>query len=171
MKMIDSELVRKLFHYDYVTGEFRRIGRLKSNGTIATCDFVGSATSTHGYLQYTIKNKTYDVHRLIFLYIDGVFPDCDIDHIDGNRRNNAFSNLRKVSRSENLRNVGKKTTNKSGRVGVGFDAKTNKWRVWIQSDFYGGFDTFEQAVAFRIKEETARGFSEQHYVREIWNEN
>jgi hypothetical protein len=89
--MIDFELIRKLFDYDPDTGVFKRVGRLKCNGEIIACDFIGNTKSTHGYLQYTVKNKTYDVHRLIFLYMDGEFPDCDIDHIDGNRVNNKWT--------------------------------------------------------------------------------
>lgn len=170
--MIDYELIRKLFHYDEQTGVFKRIGRLKSNGEISKCDFVGKATSTHGYLQYTVKDKTYDVHRLIFLYVYGKFPDCDIDHIDGNRLNNKLSNLRAVSRTENLRNVGRKSRqSKSGHLGVGLNNTTGKYRVWISNLFFDGFLTLEDAISFRKAKELELGFSEHHFKRSCWNES
>lgn len=169
--MIDQDLILKLFSYDPETGVFKRIGRLKSNGLISKCDFVGVATSSHGYLQYTVKDKTYDVHRLIFMYINGEFPNCDVDHIDGNRRNNRLTNLRLVSRSENLKNVGIKTIPKSGHTGVGWNHKTNKWRVWIQNDHYDGFKSLEEAISFRKTEEASRNFSKDHFKRKVWDES
>lgn len=169
--MIDQKLLHQIFNYDPDTGVFKRIGRILPNGKIRECDFVGSAKSTHGYLQYTVKNKTYDVHRLIMLYVNGEFPNCDVDHINGDRVDNRWCNLRLVSRSENLKNVGKKHEAKSGIPGVGFNKRTNKWRVWIQSDFYDGFQTKDEAAAFRKSEEIKRGFSEDHMVREVWGEN
>lgn len=167
--MLTQELITKLFHYDEETGVFKRVGRLKSNGEITSCDFIGSATSTHGYLQYTVKNKTYDVHRLIFLYMEGIFPENDIDHIDGNRLNNVWSNLRKVTRSENLRNVGKKTENKYGTTGIGFIESSGKWRVFIGSHHKAGFDSIEDAIEYRKKKEIELGYSDQHFKREVWN--
>jgi len=167
--MIDAALVRSLFHYDPDTGVFKRIGRLKCNGEITSCDFVGTARSTHGYLQYTVKDKTYDVHRLIFLYVDGEFPECDIDHIDGNRLNNKWSNLRKVTRSENLRNVGKKQENKYGFTGIGVHTQSGKYRVFIGSHHKSGFDTLEEAVEYRKRLEKEMGYTDDHFKREVWN--
>lgn len=166
---LNQELIHKLFHYDPETGIMKRIGRLKKGGKIIPCDFVGTAKSTHGYLQYTIKDKTYDVHRLIMLYVNGEFPEkgLDVDHVDGDRLNNAWNNLRLVSRSDNLKNVGQRPST-SGITGVGFNNKTKKWRVWIQEDFYDGFTTSEEASEFRRLEEIKRGFSSTHGRRNIW---
>lgn len=167
--MLTQELITKLFHYDKETGIFKRIGRLKSNGEITPCDFVGKATSTHGYLQYTVKNKTYDVHRLIFLYVTGKFPENDIDHIDGNRINNKWDNLREVTRAINLRNVGKRGENSSGVTGVGFHKQSGKWRVFIGSHFKCGFSTIEEAIEYRKSKEIELGYSEDHFKREVWS--
>jgi hypothetical protein len=166
--MINQELLKSLFDYCPITGVFKRIGRLTKNGGITVCNFVGTAKSTHGYFQYTIKDKTYDVHRLIFLFVTGEFPDQDVDHINGDRTDNRWSNLRAVTRSENLRNVGRKNENESGTTGVGFNKNTNKWRVWIQSDFYDGFLTKQDAINFRKAEEIRRSFSPEHFQREVW---
>ena len=60
---------------------------------------VGSLTN-RGYLSTTIKSKFYLLHRLIFMMFNGYTP-TEIDHIDRNKLNNHYTNLRWVSRFEN----------------------------------------------------------------------
>jgi len=169
---MDQTLLKTLFNYDPYTGIFKRINRLKCNGELSPCDFVGKAKSTYGYLQYTIKGKTYDVHRLIFMYMDGSFAETDIDHIDGDRLNNKWNNLRKVSRETNLRNVGKRKTSHKGVTGVGLQKSSKKWKVWIGKKYQKcGFNTFEEALHHRKTMEKELGYTEGHFVREVWDGN
>lgn len=50
------------------------------------------------------------VHRLVYEAFKGEIPEgLEIDHIDRNKRNNNPDNLRVVTRSENMRNVDKKS--------------------------------------------------------------
>lgn len=45
------------------------------------------------------------VHRLVWETFNGEIPDgYEIDHIDGNKQNNALSNLRCVTHTENMNN-------------------------------------------------------------------
>jgi len=168
--MIDQELIQKLFEYNPWTGEFKRIGRLTRGGKIKPCDFLGSAKSIHGYFQYTIKNKTYDVHRLIFLYVEGHFPDFDVDHINGDRQDNRWENLRKVGRKENLKNSSRKKKPKSGIHGVGRQQRGG-WRVWVGNNDYSGFQTVEDAEKFRLEKLCELGYSESHLKRSPWGED
>lgn len=55
----------------------------------------------------------------------------DVDHIDGNGLNNARSNLRLATRSQNQANRGMSKNNKSGYKGVCYDKKGNKWTASI----------------------------------------
>jgi hypothetical protein len=62
-----------------------------------------------GYLAVKLEGgQTYYVHRLVarcFLPAP-TCPKCEVDHIDRNKENNHASNLRWVSKQENLRNRG-----------------------------------------------------------------
>ena len=55
----------------------------------------------------------------------------EIDHIDGNRQNNAFINLRLANRYENTRNAKTRKDSCSGYKGVHFRKDTKKWRAYI----------------------------------------
>jgi len=62
--------------------------------------------------------KTLKVHRLVAIaFSPGESPDLVVDHIDGNTRNNHFTNLRWVTTSLNLMNR-HNTVAKSGVAGV-----------------------------------------------------
>lgn len=66
------------------------------------------ATKHHtGYLVVSIhtnrKVKQYRVHRFVWEYFNGAIPvDMIIDHIDGDKTNNALSNLRLASNKQNI---------------------------------------------------------------------
>lgn len=48
----------------------------------------------HGYLRVCIDGKRYYVHRLVAsVFYDGDIDGKDVNHIDGNKRNNAIWNL------------------------------------------------------------------------------
>ena len=75
-----------------------------------------------------LNNKTYKIHRLIFLIHHNYLPE-EVDHIDGNPLNNKIENLRPAIHSENIRNAKLRKDNKSGEKGVTWDKKRNKWRT------------------------------------------
>lgn len=118
--MITQALVRELFNYDPETGilsnrKYRGGGRSGKAGSP-----VGSPHPA-GYLSAMVEGKNYLIHRLIWLYVHGVFPPEDIDHHDGDRANNRIGNLRSASRTENNQNMAVRSDNTSGVTGV--------WRV------------------------------------------
>jgi hypothetical protein len=105
-------------------------------------------------------------HRVVWAIHRGVWPDGEIDHINGDRADNRISNLRDVTRSENARNAAKPRTNRSGVVGVNWRTSKGKWRAYIsegdRTTHLGYFDDFSEAVNVRIAEERRRGFHENH---------
>ena len=57
-------------------------------------------------------------HRIVWLYMTGVWPSQDIDHINGDGLDNRWSNLRLATRSENAANSGLYSSNTVGFKGV-----------------------------------------------------
>ena len=104
-----------------------------------------------GYLGVCIDGKDYLVHRVVWLYFNGVFPIGELDNIDGNRRNNKIGNLRDVSKFVNMQYMRRSKSSKTlGKMlGVNFDKQTGKWRAKIvvagKSKHLGRFDTEEDA--------------------------
>lgn len=64
----------------------------------------------------------------------GVWPPEYVDHIDGNPRNNTWSNLRLASAQQNARNKKRKYGSASGIKGVKFDSRSNTWHVQMMVD-------------------------------------
>lgn len=163
--MITQDRLKAMFHYDQDTGVFTRIAvnerstRWKA-GQVA--GYTDHYTKDLSYRKIGIDGVDHKAHRLAFLYVTGRFPKGDIDHIDGNGLNNAFTNLREVSHAANLRNQKMHVTNTSGHMGVSWRADSKKWRVRLCSKTIGHFPTFEQAVAARKMAEVANGYHENH---------
>jgi hypothetical protein len=107
-----------------------------------------------GYLRIGINRTKVGAHRLIWLVATGSLPDGVIDHRDGNPRNNAISNLRVATPSQNTINGKVRATNQTGFTGVSFAKDRNMWRADITLDrkqtCLGFFATPEDAHAARL---------------------
>ena len=81
----------------------------------------------------------------------------DTDHINRNKLDNRRANLRTVTRSKNMINVGLRVNNKSGYIGVYWDKFTNKWRAEIKINYkkitLGRFINIKEAITVRKKAE------------------
>ena len=60
---------------------------------------VGKSGYYHGYC----SGKYYQAHRVVFYLTHGYWPKV-VDHVDGNRLNNAPANLRGTTQVENMHN-------------------------------------------------------------------
>ena len=81
----------------------------------------------------------------------------EIDHINGNTKDNRRCNLRIVNHSNNMKNTKTSIRNKSGHKGVYYSKRECKWKAVLYADnkryHLGTFDKFEDAVAIREKAE------------------
>lgn len=128
--MISQAELRMLFQYNKATGNFIR----KVKTAIATN--VGDKsgyTNRQGYVQMRVHGKTYQAHSLAWLYVFGEIPEL-IDHIDGNRSNNAIANLRIADKSINGFNREKKSDSSSVFKGVLWSKKYGKWESKINAE-------------------------------------
>jgi len=114
-KELTVERLKKFLEYSSDSGVFTR--RVATGGS-KVGDIAGTKHRT-GYIHIRVDGKKYSAHRLVWLYKYGVFPSRDIDHINHVRDDNRLSNLREVSKQENMQNSSKYSTNTSGVVGVG----------------------------------------------------
>ncbi len=75
-------------------------------------DFTAGGITT-GYVMIKIDGQKYKAHRLAWFYVNGEWPSCDIDHINGCPLDNRMENLRMALNSQNQanrkRNNGKRT--------------------------------------------------------------
>ncbi len=127
--LIADEL-RRLLSYDPQTGIFLR--RFRTRGAPAPTVAIGSPNSD-GYLRVSLQGKQYLLHRLAYVYMTGVWPSGVVDHIDGDRTNNAYGNLRNTTRAGNNQNLRKcRASGTSGYLGV--HKKGDKWRAQITTD-------------------------------------
>lgn len=81
----------------YLVNEHGQFRRAKNNKILR-------GSQREGYIRIAIKGQFYSAHRLVFEAFHGYCPEC-IDHIDGNRANNAIWNLREANQSENMKNA------------------------------------------------------------------
>ncbi len=160
--LTQSELKRHL-SYDPETGVFRR--RISTAHRVKVGEIAGSI-GTKGYRVIMIATVNYKAHRLAFLYMTGAFPQEEVDHINGNRSDNSWGNLRAVSRAENSLNRKMSVVNKSGATGVYWDDRTKKWVAQVKRSgrrrYLEHFDSFDEAVKRRALVASLYGLHPNH---------
>jgi hypothetical protein len=160
--MIDQKRLKELLHYDPETGHFTwKVSRGRANAR-----GVAGYSDTNGYVLIKIDGKNYSAHRLAFLYIEGAFPQCEVDHINHDRADNRWANLRPVTRDQNMRNIPRYKNNTSGITGVRWIVEMQKWRAQISVNgkyhHLGLFEDFNEAVERRKLAEKEHGFHPNH---------
>lgn len=173
-----QEVLRQLLDYDPATGVLR--WKLRGPEWFAP----GKQTVTHqmrrwnsqyagkisftcvrdGYANGHLLNSATRAHRVAWKWVHGCDP-CEIDHIDGDRLNNAVHNLRNVLGAENRRNRRIPKNNTTGVMGVERVRRRTGpdcWRVTIAGDYIGLFDCIGRAIAARREAERRRGFHLNH---------
>lgn len=92
----------------------------------------GNVHKTHGYVIIVFNGTWYKAHHLAFLFMEGHLPEQEVDHIDGNRQNNSWNNLREVTRAENQQNRKISSNNSYNIKGLTYIPKKNLWLGQIQ---------------------------------------
>lgn len=128
-----------------------------------------TAIDGKGYRHGTIDYHNFRLHAVVWAWFYGEWPVGQIDHIDGNRQNNALVNLRLVSGAENHKNMKLYRTNTSGAVGVSWNKARGCWVAGITHEGVrhnlGGFANLSDAVAARRTAERELGFHPNHGAR------
>jgi hypothetical protein len=90
--------------------EIRTTYTVNENGTIHSSWhdklLVANYKNKRGYARVQMRDKTFDIHRLVAeKYIPNPEDKPQVNHIDGNKKNNDVSNLEWVTGSENIQHA------------------------------------------------------------------
>lgn len=115
MKHVSIFVVRSLFTYDAASGLVTR--KVTTGGALAGA--LAGSVRRDGYLSVGVKGREVLAHRLSWALHFGEWPPSEIDHINGNRADNAIANLRCVDRTTNNQNKRRAySNNELGVLGV-----------------------------------------------------
>lgn len=161
MRELSKDEVDSVLEYDPAHGRFRwRVARgCCKAGDEAGCD------SGRGYIFIRVNGVIAYAHRLAFLLMTGEVPPF-VDHINGDRADNRWENLRAATRSENGQNMARSSANRSGVIGVFWNVSKNKWTAKIKinqrTQHLGHFDSIAEATEARRLAERDLGFHANH---------
>jgi hypothetical protein len=148
--IITAERARRLLHYDPDTGVLLRLISTSRN---ARAGDVAGSVGSKGYLAVKLDGRRYQTHRIIWLWMKGEWPKADIDHINGDRTDNRWCNLREATNSQNQANRPRPANNRSGSKGISWCKRNGKWEAGIKRHL-GWFDTpGSAALAYAIAAE------------------
>lgn len=162
---ITPELLRQVLRYEPETGKLFWLPRpremFKSGrdhnawNTLYAGDEALKARSETGYFHGVIFHKKRLAHRIVWMINNGNIPEgMQIDHVDGDKKNNVLSNLRLATKSQNMANSGPRSDNTSGVRGVCWRKDIQKWKVEVRMEGVrknvGVFKDLEMAKAAQI---------------------
>ncbi|WP_181425564.1 HNH endonuclease signature motif containing protein [Methylobacterium sp. B4] len=176
---VSVDVLRKLLAYDPLSGSMTWLERSpdmfpggaqtpEHNCAIWNGKFAGRLveTSDKRYARIAIFNRRYYAHRVAWALQTGAWPTREIDHINGNKKDNRLANLREVAELENSRNQPLRKANTSGVHGVRWKEQINRWIAFIGIDgkfiHLGNFLTRAEAIAARRQAEAKAGFHRNH---------
>ena len=146
-KFLSHEYLKELLSYDPETGIFT--WKVRKAHRIHIGDVAGSL-SNRGYYKIIIDGMVFSNHRLAFFYMTGRWPSDQIDHANGDPKDNRWCNLREATKFQNHMNTIKPSANKSGYKGVKrlengrFSSCITLYRKRV---YLGTFDTIKEAHA------------------------
>ena len=138
-KGIKVEITKELLHqkYSYCPIDIARplVHRNRGSGKTKRGDPVG--TLVQSYYRVNVDGRSISLHRAVWLY---KHPGCYkysevpplLDHINRNKQDNRYENLRPVSRTFNNFNVRKREDSSSNYRGVSWNKRSEKWTAQIK---------------------------------------
>ena len=145
LKTLTAERLREVLDYDPDTGVFTwKVARGRG---VKAGDIAGYADDK-GYRRITVDGREHLAGRVSWLHVCGCWPTNEIDHKNGIRSDDRFTNLRDVTHSLNQQNKRQaQCNNKTGLLGV--SRSRNNFTAYIKIDGktqrIGTFDTPKSA--------------------------
>ncbi len=137
--------------YDPETGLFTRIEPVRGHRVGQVAGYL----RPDGYIDIRCGGRLRRAHRLAWLFMTGVYPRQEIDHINGDPADNRWCNLRLATSAQNKHNSRVHKDNRTGVKGVTWDKSRNKYMAQIcvnrKNKGLGRFVTVaEAAEAYRL---------------------
>lgn len=148
--MLSQSELKEILHYNPNTGIFTWLKTVNGRATKGSI----AGNSGNGYVRISYNKNRYWAHKLAFLYMEGHYPDSEVDHINRIKTDNSWNNLRIANVNENSQNKVLNVEKTSKFRGV---RKVNsKWRSNIKCNgveyHLGYFNTeIEAAIAYDKK--------------------
>lgn len=145
--------------YDPVTGLFERlplIGRgFNKPGPIPV------VLNHAGYPMVRLNGRAFLAHRLAWLIMtsEDRDPALPLDHINGDRSDNRWVNLRAATPALNTKNRGRGKNNSSGVVGVCLQSSGGPWKARLSE---GGRQHFSLHLCFGKAVQARRAMEAEH---------
>lgn len=137
-----------------------------------TLNFTGQAIGSHcklGYLLARVGDSTYRVHRIAWAIQTGEWP-YQVDHINHDRTDNRWVNLRECTANENHKNKSMQKNNTTGVTGVRWHSQSKKWmaNITVRSRYIhlGCFEQKEDAIKARKQAEEEFNFHPNHGTKQ-----
>lgn len=127
---VTAQRVREALAYDPLTGSLVwRIAARKGSSRVG----MEAGTLSDGYRKIKLDGQYLFAHRVIWLHVTGRWPAECIDHINGDRSDNRWTNLREATSRLNSENHRKPSSHNrtSAYLGVSWRACKGKWRARI----------------------------------------
>ena len=153
-KLPPFDVVNELLTYNIITG----VLTWKVNKSNVKAGTKAGYLKKTGYLYVSINKQDCAAHRVAWLLVTKKDPwPYEVDHINHNKSDNAFKNLRKATIQQNSSNRLKGTNNTSGHKSITYQSHqtTNPYVVCMhqqnKSHYVGSFPTLEMALEARDK--------------------
>jgi len=174
-KRLSVSIIKEFFSYDKTSGDvtIKKRDRKWFNSKFSYPAFNSrygdksmKTVDKDGYLIMTVLGVRLTAHHIAYAIVNGRYAR-EIDHINGIRDDNSWSNLREVTRVDNMKNKCLWNRNKTGVMGVSLIKETKRWRVRIntktqKSKQLGMFKDYFEAVCCRKSAEITYGYHENH---------
>jgi hypothetical protein len=159
-KDITREEAMQLLEPDFNAG---KLYWKKRRGGAAVAGGEAGSLIPSGYIKVKLKDKSYPVHRIMWLLAYGVHPDRFVDHINGDKTDNRLCNLRLVTKAENAKNRLPIKNSATGLNGVVWAKDRGKWRAFIRWDnkleHLGTYEDFFEAICARKSAEARYAYA------------
>lgn len=160
LKEITQDSLQNVFIYNKVTGDLV----YKNDSLSGLQGQIAGYPHSQGYISVAIGGTEYLAHRIIWMMQVGKWP-VQIDHINHDRSDNSWKNLREVKPRENQMNMSLRKNNSSGIQGIRI-LPSGKFCAYIMANrkqiSLGSYEKLDEAISARKEAEIRYGFHSNH---------